>query len=175
MEQHRFEHIAAELHANAFGIATAIVSRREVAEDIAGETMLKLWTMHEDINDDTHAHNLMRMVVRRVAIDIMRRHKHEMSLFTDVPIADLPNGKLLEANTKPPDWQIEEDEDSVWLEERIRLLPDGEMQVMSMRQTEMRSNREIAAILGIKESSVSTILARARKKIFMQLKHRNKI
>ena len=98
-----------------------------------------------------------------------------MSLFTDVPIADIPNGKLLEANTKPPDWQIEEDEDSVWLEERIRLLPDGEMQVMSMRQTEMRSNREIAAILGIKESSVSTILARARKKIFMQLKHRNKI
>ena len=75
MEQHRFEHIAAELHANAFGIATAIVSRREVAEDIAGETMLKLWTMHEDINDDTHAHNLMRMVVRLSLIHISEPHE----------------------------------------------------------------------------------------------------
>ena len=49
------------------------------------------------------------------------------------------------------------------------------MQVMHLRQTERRTNEQIAAILGISKDSVATVLSSARRKLFKQIKERNKI
>ena len=49
---------------------------------------------------------------------------------------------------------------------RIEKLPPSEYQIVWLRQIEMKTNTEIASLLGIEKSSVATILARARKKIF---------
>ena len=69
---------------------------------------------------------------------------------------------------------MEVEEDEQWLLERISTLPKREMQVMKMRQTEQMSNSEIANIMGITTASVSTMLSSARKKIFEDLKKRNR-
>lgn len=58
---------------------------------------------------------------------------------------------------------------------RIEQLPPREMQVMHLRQTERRTNEQIAAILGISKDSVATVLSSARRKLFKQIKERNKI
>ena len=48
------------------------------------------------------------------------------------------------------------------------------VQVMHLRQTERRTNEQIAAILGISKDSVATVLSSARRKLFKQIKERNK-
>ena len=43
-----------------------------------------------------------------------------------------------------------------------------------LRQTERRTNEQIAAILGISKDSVATMLSSARRKLFNQIKERNR-
>jgi RNA polymerase sigma-70 factor (ECF subfamily) len=61
-----------------------------------------------------------------------------------------------------------------WMDNQIESLPTTSRIVLTMRQLEHRELSEIADILGIKQSSVSTLLARARNELRNKLKRRNK-
>jgi len=56
---------------------------------------------------------------------------------------------------------------------QIDALPNTSRIVLTMRQLEHRELSEIADILGIKQTSVSTLLARARNELMNKLKRRN--
>ena len=60
-----------------------------------------------------------------------------------------------------------------WMDEQINTLPSTSRIVLTMRQLEHRELSEIASILGIKQTSVSTLLSRARKELMDKLKRRN--
>lgn len=79
-----------------------------------------------------------------------------------------------ESDNNTPESQLEWKEDEQWLHQRIEQLPPREMQVMRLRQTERRTNEQIAAILGISKDSVATMLSSARRKLFNQIKERNR-
>lgn len=79
-----------------------------------------------------------------------------------------------ESDNDTPESQLEWKEDEQWLRQRIEQLPPREMQVMRLRQTERRTNEQIAAILGISKDSVATMLSSARRKLFNQIKERNR-
>ena len=78
------------------------------------------------------------------------------------------------ADNNTPESQLEWKENEQWLRQRIEQLPPREMQVMRLRQTEHRTNEQIAAILGISKDSVVTMLSSARRKLFNQIKERNR-
>ena len=69
---------------------------------------------------------------------------------------------------------MELEEEERWLVQRMKKLPPRELQVLRMRQMEMRSNEEIARLLGIGEASVGVMLSAARKKLFNDIKRRNR-
>jgi RNA polymerase sigma-70 factor (ECF subfamily) len=60
-----------------------------------------------------------------------------------------------------------------WMNDQIDALPNTSRIVLTMRQLERRELSEIADILGIKQTSVSTLLARARNELMNKLKRRN--
>jgi RNA polymerase sigma-70 factor (ECF subfamily) len=60
-----------------------------------------------------------------------------------------------------------------WMTEQIARLPSTSRIVLTMRQLEHRELSEIAEILGIRQTSVSTLLARARNELLNKLKRRN--
>ena len=60
-----------------------------------------------------------------------------------------------------------------WMNDQIDALPNTSRIVLTMRQLEHRELSEIADILGIKQTSVSTLLARARNELMNKLKRRN--
>ena len=60
-----------------------------------------------------------------------------------------------------------------WLFRQIEQLPDTCGIILKMRQLEHRELSEIATLLGITQSSVSTLLTRARHQLLEQLKRRN--
>ncbi len=84
------------------------------------------------------------------------------------------NGQPLADTAEMPDQRLETLDNEAWLERRLRELPDKEYQVLHLRQVERRTTQEIAAIAGIAESSVPTLLARARRKLLESYKQRTK-
>lgn len=111
------------------------------------------------------------VIARNVAIDMLRRRRP-----TSISGGEAHTSWLLqqESDNNTPESQLEWKEDEQWLHQRIEQLPPREMQVMRLRQTERRTNEQIAAILGISKDSVATMLSSARRKLFNQIKERNR-
>lgn len=175
MNQQEFEQIAAGLRQHAMAQALTVMRSAADAEDVAQDAMLRLWAVHSELRDANHARRLAKIAVRQLFIDSFRHRKRTSALIVTM------NGKDEGCEWQPPDnantgpdGLMEMEEDEKWLRQRMAALPDREMQVMRMRQTEQKSNDEIAAILGIGKASVATMLSAARKKIFEDLKKRNR-
>ena len=165
MEQTEFEHIATRIRQRALATALAFTADGSEAEDIAQEVMLKLWTLRSEINDQAHAEKLASCIAHNRAIDGLRRHR-TMPLDT--------GRNIIDDNTASPDRTMENKEDMAWLATRLASLPSTEYQILRLRQVERKSHAEIARIVGVKKSSVSTILARARAKMLDEFKKRTR-
>lgn len=169
MEQKEFEHIANNLRMTALHAARRIVGEAD-AEDIAGDTMLKLWGVHDDISGGkSEAARLAYIMAYHAAIDLCRQRdsRHTIRI-------DCVEERIGAADETRPDRMLEGEESMEWIMERIRRLPPREMQVLIMRQREHRSNSEIAAIMGIAEHSVATMLSAARRRLFDELKRKGR-
>ena len=77
--------------------------------------------------------------------------------------------QVVDDRTPGPQEQLENTDNEEWLDERLKSLPETWQAILYMRQVERRSSNEIASLLGIKETSVRTLLARARKRLFDEL------
>lgn len=74
MRQTEFEQIARSTRAKAVATALAYSVGKDEAEDVAQEVMLKLWTLHGDIDSREDMEKLAVCMARNKAIDIHRRH-----------------------------------------------------------------------------------------------------
>lgn len=155
----------------ALGYARRYLARTDDADDAASDAMLRLWAVHDSLRDTAHADRLAAVIARNVAIDMLRRRRP-----TSISGDEAHMSWLLqqESDNNTPESQLEWKEDEQWLRQRIEQLPPREMQVMRLRQTERRTNEQIAAILGISKDSVATMLSSARRKLFNQIKERNR-
>lgn len=169
MTQREFELIAIEMRSTALSAARGLLSSAQDAEDTAGDTMLKLWALHEELNSESHALKLARVISRNTALDLIRRNGRTRGIFkdSDPTLLSMPSEHT-------PSADIEWQEDKQWLRQRMEHLPPRELQVLTMRQTEHRSNEEIARLLGITTSSVAVMLSNARRKLFNDIKERNR-
>lgn len=171
MTQREFELIAIEMRSTALSAVRGLLSSAQDAEDTAGDTMLKLWALHEELNSESHALKLARVISRNTALDLIRRNGRTRGIFkdSDTTLLSLPS-----EHSSSPSADIEWQEDKQWLRQRMEHLPPRELQVLTMRQTEHRSNEEIARLLGITTSSVAVMLSNARRKLFNDIKERNR-
>lgn len=163
MEQAEFEHIATRIRKKAVDMALAYSTDTDRAEDIAQEVMLKLWTLHKDIEGLTSAEKLAACIARNMAIDDYRKRR-------TVPLDDRRN--IIDDKQPTPETCCEINENHEWLMRRMDALPPAEYQIMRLRQVEQKTNAEIAGLLGIEKTSVATMLSRARMKILNEFKER---
>ena len=168
MNQIQFEQMSPQLRNIAQGYARRYLARADDADDAASDAMLRLWAVHDSLRDTAHAARLAAVIARNVAIDMLRRRRP-----TSISGDEAHTSWLLQQESDN-DTQLEWKEDEQWLRQRIEQLPPREMQVMRLRQTERRTNEQIAAILGISKDSVATMLSSARRKLFNQIKERNR-
>ena len=165
MEQAEFEHIATHIRQRAVATALAFAANGDEAEDIAQETMLKLWTLRTEISDPAHAEKLASCIAHNRSIDCIRRRR-------TIPLDTGRN--IIDEKTAGPDRVMEDKENMAWLAERLAALPSTEYQILRLRQVERKSHEEIARIVGVKRSSVSTILSRARAKMLNEFRKRER-
>ena len=131
----------------------------DTAQDIAQETIIRLWQMRDDPrlrNPDGYA----ATIARNLTLSHLRRQQ-------PLPIDEQHCSK--QTAPSPLDLMVQREEEQ-WLQQRIRDLPPTQHAVLHMRQVEHRSSAQIATLLGVKETSVRTLLARARRQLLEEIR-----
>ena len=134
------------------------------AEDIAQDVMLRLWQMHEELE----RFRSVEAIVALMAKHLIRNHQRRK------PSEVLDEAMIVSMNTSPHE-VLETKENEEWLSAKLQQLPTTQRTLLYMRQVERKSHEEIAILLGIEVTSVSTLLARARRTLLEEIKRRNKI
>ena len=159
MKRDAFEQQASRLRAVALKASATAGAEADTAQDIAQETMIRLWQMRDDprlCNPDGYA----TMVARHLTLNHLRRQQ---------PLSIDERHHAGQTAPSPLDLMVQREEEQ-WLQQRIRDLPPTQHAVLHMRQVEHYSNSQIATLLGIKETSVSTLLAKARRQLLEEIR-----
>ena len=164
MDKTAFEQQARTWRKKALNVSISCGAGRDEAEDIAQEVMLRLWQMHDELERYESIEALAALMARHQLINHQRRRKPEA----------LNEAMIVSLNISPHE-QLEMKEDDRWLTNRLEQLPTTQRTLLYMRQVERRSHEEIARLLGIETTSVSTLLARARRTLLEEIKRRNNV
>lgn len=163
MTQEEFTRIANDMRASAVSVAQKLGCSHDDAEDIAQDVMLRLWCLHEKMSGDARMNAWVAITTKHVCVDRWRTIQLHPKVGTMMPLVD--ESTLYD--------RLEYAELEQWMTEQIERLPSTSGIVLTMRQLEHRKLSEIAEILGIRQTSVSTLLARARNELLNKLKRRN--
>ena len=164
MDRSAFERVARTWREKALSVSRHYGAGREEAEDIAQDVMLRLWQMHDELERYDSVEALAALMARHLLRNHQRRRQPET----------LDEAIVVSISTSPHDI-LEIKEDDEWLTARLQQLPTTQRTLLYMRQVERCSHEEIARLLGIEITSVSTLLARARRTLLEEIKRRNKI
>ena len=165
MTQEEFTYKASEIRTKTISIAERFGYGTDDAEDIAQDVMLRLWSLREQLTDATHLNASAILTTKRACIDRWRTTHQYKEIDDAMPLTD---------EVTPHD-RLEYAELEQWIDEQIDSLPSTTGMILRMRQLERRELSEIADILGIKQSSVSTLLTRARSELQNKLLRRNQL
>ena len=163
MDRNAFERHARSWLQKALETCRSCGAGRAEAEDIAQDVMLRLWQMQDELDRYDNPEALLTLMARHMTRNHQRRRKTEQ--LDEAMAAGLSTS---------PHVQLEMKEDEAWLEQQLQQLPTTQRTLLYMRQVERRSHEEIARLLGIETTSVSTLLARARRTLLEEIKRRNK-
>ena len=163
MDRIAFEQQARTWRQKALSVCISYGAGIDEAEDIAQDVMLRLWQMHDELEQYRTIEAIVALMARHMLRNYQRRK----------PSETLDETMIISLNTSPLE-ELEMKEDDAWLTKRLPQLPTTQRTLLYMRQVERRSHEEIAQLLGIETTSVSTLLARARRSLLEEIKRRNK-
>ena len=159
MEESAFEQKARQWRQKAVSVSCSCGANQTEAEDIAQDVMLRLWQMRDELDRYRSVEALVVVMTKR------------MTWGKTIP---LHAPKEDEQDLRTPQEVLEEKENEEWLERRLAELPTTQQALLYMRQVERRSHKELSQLLGISDTSVSTLLARARRTLLEEIKQRNR-
>lgn len=151
--------LALALGPRLFAQAYRLLGDRAEAEDVAQDTLLRLWRMAPrwDANGTASVAGWCHGVARNLCIDRMRRVSGGRA---SVPLDDL----AAPADPSPgAEAQLQTTARSVAVQGALRDLPDRQRQAVVLRHIEGLGNPEIAERLGGSVEAVESLLARGKR------------
>lgn len=136
--------------------AIGIVKDAEAADDVAQETLLKLWTMGDRLDTYDRPEALACVIGRNMAISHLRRRGGG-----DVAIDEA----LCLATEPSPEETVTRREETEHIDRLLSMLPDSQQAILRMRHIEGMETEEIAALIGSTPGAVRVALSRARHKV----------
>ena len=171
-----FDSFVAHFRAKIFHYSLLMCGQREDAEDVAQDTLLKVFESFDQLRDPERVRPWVFRIARNACL--MKRRKsvfapsHELSLDDLMPAIDHQDGhaELQIADWSGlPDRQILQSEMKHALDEAIGALPENYKSVILMRDVEELSTLETAQVLDLTEDVVKTRLHRARLAVRQKL------
>ena len=155
MTQQEFEYIVPRLRPRLKDIGRQFFGNEEMAEDIAQETLMRLWMLRERIAPQTDIEPLAVRMAKNLCVSEWRKQK-------------VRQGNVLqEALTDHKDIQrdVELKEEVARLKRAVSQLKPTEQRLFRMRHEAEMDIQQISAVTGIGVRSVSAMLSTAKRKL----------
>ena len=155
MTQQEFEHIVPRLRPRLKNIGQQFFGDEEMAEDIAQETLMRLWMLRERIAPQTDIEPLAVRMAKNLCVSEWRKQKVRQG------------NSLQEALTDHKDIQrdVELKEEVARLKRAVSQLKPAEQRLFRMRHEAEMDIQQISAVTGIGVRSVSAMLSTAKRKL----------
>lgn len=154
MNNLEFEILARRLRPDIKSRALFLLQDEDDAEDIAQETLLKMWTLRNKLDSYHSIDALAYVISRNMCLDKLKKDKN-----LTIDGIDLPD------SAATPLEILVEQENNNQADALLKELPDGQQTILRMKHIEGLETTEIARILGSNEAAVRVTLSRARHKI----------
>ncbi len=150
MTDNEFSEYVGKFHSTVFRLAYSYLKNKEDAEDIAQEAFLKLYSTKTVFSDEGHIKGWLIRVTANLCKDNLRSAwtRHRTELTTDIP---------------------SEEQEENGLTECIRKLKPEYSAVIFLYYYEDYSVKEIAMLLRLTQTAVTSRLSRGRKQLKEQL------
>lgn len=165
MDRKEFESIAPELRHSIVTMVRRIAGTTDpdLPDDVAQDTLLRLWTLRDNLDSYRSIHALAMVMARNRAIDLLRSGHPDRHL----PLEgyDSPD------NAFDPHQALEYSEAGHRLSDIFASLPSAQQAIIKMRHIDGMEINEIAAVTGSSSGAIRTMLSRARnhiKELFLQ-------
>ncbi len=171
MNRLTFEQAIPKLRPKVIRVAFDFFESMVDAEDVAQETLIRLWNLCEKLDESRNIEALSVRVAKSVCVDAYRR-QHLKTVCIDSSDEE-DSLKATPADLSPsPQEEMESIEMQNAIQGAIQGLNPRERQLFEMRQMEGLSTEEISQQVGIPKASVQSMISMARKKLFVELKQK---
>ena len=160
MDRNDFETMVPALRERIVGMVrkmSADSGDSDMPDDVAQDTLLRLWTMREKLDSYTSIEALAMVIARNRAIDMMR--KNSATRHCDISGIDMGDSGMSAEES-----MIHREGEQQALS-MLSSLPSGQQAVLRMRHVDGMEISEIAAVTGSTANAIRVTLSRARQNI----------
>lgn len=157
MDKNEFEIKVVALRPNIYSMALKICANEYDAEEVAQDTLLKLWSLRHKLNDYTSISAIAIVIGRNEAINRLRKRPY--------PTQPIEDANHIYDETFDADNKILNDEADVEIDQILSRLPQAQQIVLKMRHIDGFTLEEIASLTGTSNSNVRVLLSRARQRV----------
>jgi RNA polymerase sigma factor (sigma-70 family) len=155
MTQQEFEHIVPRLRPRLKDIGRQFFGNEDMAEDIAQETLMRLWMLRERIEPQTDIEPLAIRMAKNLCVSEWRKQKVRQGNAQQV--------KLIAREDVHRD--VEMKEEVARLQKAVGQLKPVEQRLFRMRHEAEMDIQQISTVTGIGVRSVSAMLSNAKRKL----------
>lgn len=155
MTQQEYEHIVPELRPRLKDIGRQFFGDEEMAEDIAQETLMRLWLLRERIASLTDIKPLAVRMAKNLCVSEWRKKKVRQG---NALQAEFPAHEDTQRNMELKD-------EIARLRQAVSQLKPAEQRLFRMRHEAEMDIQQISAVTGIGVRSVSAMLSTAKRKL----------
>lgn len=170
-DQDAFEELVRLKRDKVFWVAFQVVGREEDARDISQMVFLRVWRSFDKYDEKYAFNTWLHTITVRLAIDFLRRQGRKQAL-TDEFDETLPGAVAGGRSPDLPDQdrQLQIDEIQRIFNKLARYLTERQRSIFVLREFQGLSMKEIAGIVGCRESTVRNHMFQARTVLREKLK-----
>ena len=164
-DERAFRTLVERYQKKVYAVALGMVKDREEAMDVVQEAFVKVHRSLDSFKADATFYTWLYRITVNLALDRRRRGKRAPAVEWDDAIAHEIDPRTVLAEPASPETASRRLEVREFVSEGIQNLPDGQREVLLLREVDGLSYEEIAETMGISKGTVMSRLHYARKKM----------
>ena len=160
LSEQEFEELVKRMRPQLMRMGREFFGSEMEAEEVVQETWLRVWNVRHSA---TVTEALVIRIARNCCVSMWRGQRTQVELenisFDEVPLSSTPQEEL------------EEKENSLWLQSRIKNLPPAEREVWALFYDQGLTVEEIAQVRGITIGTVRKIISNVRRQLRNDMRH----
>lgn len=165
-DESAFHEVVERTHATVFRLAYALVGDRDEAADVTQETYVRAWNRRGELRDPGAVTGWLGRIARNVAHDRRRSWWSRIR----APLGDAGDGAAEIDPAIGADDRLAAEQEASSVRRAMRLLPEKQRVVLTLREVEGMTYEQIAEVLELPLGTVESRLHRARAALAKRLR-----